>query len=192
MPSLWIMAGVIGLLVSSLSAASYRAKHLFRLHASTAKNTLAVRLFDPASPFSVLPVFVLEIIIVTVFTAITKAPDSVSIMSSSNDFSRGAVLLALWVWTSLHFALTLILFIRRHSHKERKPWLAHPNFNGAFFLILAILGVSWLLLGRSIVFLCLFFFLAGISILTTWEPVNVQEGFRPGKKLSGDFGRDQR
>lgn len=190
LPSLWILAGVIGLLVSSLSAASYRAKHLFQLHVSTAKNKLLVRLFDPASPSSVIPVLVLEVVLSGLFAALTETPGSASFWNGDeNGFFRISVMIAFWVWSSLHFALTFLIFTRRHySHKERKPWLTHPQFSGTFFLILAVLGIIWLLSGGNIVFPFFYLVISGVSLFIIWESVDAPDAH--GKELPADFGRD--
>lgn len=189
MPSLWILVSVMGLLVSSLSAASYRAKHHFRLHASTAKNVLLVRLFDPTSPISVIPILALEIAIAAFFVAITRDSSAASFWKGSeNEFTRKALMIAFLVWPCLHFALTFMFFARRHSHKERLPWLTHPQFNMLFFILLAVLGVVWALSGGTIVFPFFYFVMSAMGLFIIWEPVNDPDEIRPAE-LPSDFGR---
>ena len=191
MPVLWILAGVIGLLVSSLSAASYRAKYLFQLHMLTAKKGLLVRFFDPASPSSVIPVVALELFVAGLFAAITRNPEDASFWSGDGSvFPRTTLMIAFWIWSSFHFALMLVIFRRRHSHKERKPWLTHPQFSGTFFLILAILGIPWLLSGGNIVFPFFYLIMSTVSLFIIWEPVNESGDIHVGKELTADFGRD--
>ena len=191
LPALWILAGIIGLLVSSLSAASYRAKYLFQLHMSTAKKGLLVRFFDPASPSSVIPVVALELFVAGLFAAITRNPEDASFWSGDGSvFPRTTLMIAFWIWSSFHFALMLVIFRRRHSHKERKPWLTHPQFSGTFFLILAILGIPWLLSGGNIVFPFFYLVMSTVSLFIIWEPVNESRDIHFGKELTADFGRD--
>jgi len=190
-PALWIFVAVIGLLVSSLSAASYRAKHLFQLHMSNAKNALLVWFFDPASPSSVIPILALEIFVAGLFATMTAAPDSPSFWNGDeNIFARISMMIAFCVWSSLHFALTFVIFTRRHSHKERKPWLTHPKFSGLFFLILAILGIVWVLAEGTIAFPFFYFVMSAVGLFCIWEPVNKPGENGSGQELTADFGRE--
>lgn len=179
LPGLWILVGLFGLVVSSISAASYRAKNVFRLHAAAAKDkALAVRFFDPASPASVLPVVVLEIAVAAAFILLSMAP-----VLSSSSFTLPSMADEGWVplvmvyfgiliLSSAHFALFFIMFSRRHTHKERMPWQTHPGFGGLFFLIFAIFMIVWMMSGGNIVIPFFTFVMAVMISFILWEPMN--------------------
>ena len=145
LPCLWIMIGFIGLLCSSLSAASFRAKACFikrtvreRLH------TPFGRFLQPASPCSALSVCVLEIAVALIFISMVWTRSSLDFYHySTMKFGRYAntdalfmLMAAMMVWSVFHFALALMYHFRRKAHTDKKPWLAHGGFNGLVFVFL--------------------------------------------------------
>ena len=193
MPCQWMLTGLFGLVETSLSAASYRAKNVFLIHAAQAKNNeLRVRLFDPASPASVIPVIVLEIVIVVLFILFTTKSNVLDFSKESYD--KGPAEISLYFGTMIlsaaHFALFFITFSRRHSHKERKPWLTHPNFNGLFFLFLGIFTVAWMFSGGILVVPLFTYIMAVMAVFILWEPVNAPDEVRPAEPPPANFGRD--
>ena len=193
LPCQWMLAGLFGLVETSLSAASYRAKNVFKIHAAQAKNNeLHVRLFDPASPASVIPVIVLEIAIVVLF--IFFAMKSNVLDFSKESYDKGPAEISLYAGTMVlsaaHFALFFITFSRRHSHKERKPWLTHPNFNGLFFLFLAIFTIAWMFSGGILVVPLFTYVMAVMAVFILWEPVNAPDESAPVQPPPASFGRE--
>ncbi len=197
LPGLWILVGLFGLVESSISAASYRAKNVFRLHAAAAKgNLLSVRFFDPASPASAIPVIVLEIAVTAAFVVLSRAP----VLSSFSLLSRMAddgwtppvmVYFGVLILSSAHFALFFITFSRRHTHKEKKPWQTHPNFSGLFFLIFAIFMIAWMFSGGNLVIPFFTLVMAAMASFILWEPVNEQGESAPAQQPPpASFGRD--
>ncbi len=197
LPGLWILVGLFGLVESSISAASYRAKNVFRLHAAAAKgNMLFVRFFDPASPASAIPVIVLEIAVTAAFVVLSRAP----VLSSFSLLSRMAddgwtppvmVYFGVLILSSAHFALFFITFSRRHTHKEKKPWQTHPNFSGLFFLIFAIFMIAWMFSGGNLVIPFFTLVMAAMASFILWEPVNEQGESAPAQQPPpASFGRD--
>ena len=193
MPCQWILTGLFALVETSLSAASYRAKNVFKIHAAQAKNNeLHVRLFDPASPASVIPVIALEIALVGFF--IFFAMKSNVLDFSKESYDKGPAEISLYVGTMIlsaaHFALFFITFSRRHSHKERKPWLTHPNFNGLFFLFLAIFTVAWMFSGGILVVPLFTYVMAVMAVFILWEPINAPDESAPVQPPPAGFGRE--
>lgn len=195
LPCQWMLAGLFGLVETSLSAASYRAKNVFKIHAGQAKNNVfSVRFFDPASPASVIPVIALEIAIVGFFIFFAMKSNVLDFTKESYDVGPGAITLyiGLMVLAAAHFALIFLTFSRRHSHKERKPWQTHPNFNGLFFLIFAIFVIVWMMSGGLLVVPLFTYVMAVMAVFIIWEPINAPDEARPAEPPPADFGRDQR
>ena len=192
LPWLWILTGLFALVETSLSAASYRAKNVFRLHAQAAKdNALTVRLLDPASPASVVPVIALEIVLIALFILFAHDRGAISDLDLHSSVTT-ILYIGVMVLSSAHFALFFITFSRRHSHKERKPWLTHPKFNGLFFLFLAVFMIAWIFSGGILVIPLFTYVMAVMASFILWEPVNAPDEVRPAEPPPADFGREPR
>ena len=195
LPGLWMLVGLFGLVESSISSASYRAKNVFRLHAAAAKGSvLSVRFFDPASPASVFPVIVLEIVVTAAFIVLSIAPGlSFHLLSRMADDGWAPIVMVYFgilILASAHFALFFIPFSRRHTHKEKKPWQTHPNFSGLFFLIFAIFMIAWMFSGGNLVIPFFTFVMAAMASFILWEPVNEPGENAPAQQPPASFGRD--
>ena len=152
----------------------------------------SVRFFDPASPASVIPVIALEIAIVGFFIFFAMKSNVLDFTKESYDVGSGAITLyiGLMVLAAAHFALIFITFSRRHSHKERKPWQTHPNFNGLFFLIFAIFVIVWMMSGGLLVVPLFTYVMAVMAVFIIWEPINAPDEARPAEPPPADFGRE--
>ena len=190
LPWLWILTGLFALVETSLSAASYRAKNVFRLHAQAAKdNAPAVRLLDPASPASVVPVIIMEIVLIALFILFAHDRGAISDLDLHSSVTT-MLYIGVMVLSSAHFALFFLTFSRRHSHKERKPWLTHPNFNGLFFLFFAVFMIAWIFSGGILVIPLFSYVMAVMAVFILWEPVNAPDEVRPAEPPPADFGRE--
>ena len=114
---------VCGLLISSLSVTSPLAARLLQ---TRAKEPFLKKMFDPASPLSLLPVIALELV----------AFAAASFLTSPNrlDLLRFAVAFA-WInrartaWTVIHFGLALAYARQRRKPEMKAPWEFHVRFN---------------------------------------------------------------
>ena len=114
---------VCGLLVSSLSVTSPLAARQLQ---TRAKEPFLKKIFDPASPLSLLPVIALELV----------AFAAASFLTSPNrlDLLRVAVAFA-WIgrartaWTAIHFGLALAYARQRRKPEMKAPWEFHVRFN---------------------------------------------------------------
>lgn len=151
LPALWVMAGFIGLLCSSLSAASFRAKARFIMRTVTRGKHLP-RFLNPASPCSTLAVCILELVAAALFIGVpwSRNPSATFwIHKLFSEFGRRAdsdakfmLMAALMVFSAFHFALALMYHFRREVPTDKQPWQAHARFNKLFFVFL----VAFLLL----------------------------------------------
>ena len=150
------MVGFIGLLCSSLSAASFRAKACFIKQAVRERiHTPFGRFLNPASPCSALSVCVLEIVVALIFFAMVWTRSPMDFLSySSRRFGRSAntdalfmLMAAMMIWSVFHFALALMYHFRRKSHTDKKPWLAHDGFNGLVFVFLIVFLLLYVFVG---------------------------------------------
>ena len=120
-----LFLSVSGLLVTSVSVISYRAAAL-RLRRED--GPLLRKLFDPASPVSLVPVVILEIIALMTVSIWTE-PFS-RYMHFRETFMRlNSPQTARVVWTAIHFGI-VIAYIRQLRRPEMKePWNSHVRFN---------------------------------------------------------------
>ena len=155
-----LVLSVCGLLVSSVSMTSLRAD---RLRMSRANAPFRLKLFDPASPASLLPVFALEIII---FIIVTDLNSFLSFGAfTADNWSRTARVF----WSVMHFSLVFTFWRQHRDPKRKDPWNSHVLFNMTSivllvlsFLLLALVGpaakaVSGILYIASIVLYLVFF-----------------------------------
>jgi hypothetical protein len=106
------------LLVTSVSMTSFHAERLSRIRSG---DSFLRRIFDPASPLSLIPVFLLEAVSIGVFLWTTGKPDE------TTNFKL--LVLAPLPWAILHFGL-LITFTKQRFKQDMKPaWLSHVQFN---------------------------------------------------------------
>ena len=120
---------VCGLLVSSVSMTSHRAEMLSR---SRPDETFLRRIFDPASPLSLIPVFLLEAVSIAVLFLWHELFPTLS-------SSRLPLLtIALLSWAVLHFGLFLVFTKQRFKQDMKSAWLSHTLFN-KFCISLGIL-----------------------------------------------------
>jgi hypothetical protein len=157
-PGLWIMLGFIGMLCSSLAAASFRAKACFIKKIVVGQKYLP-RFLNPASPCYVLTVCVLEIAVAAFFIGLPWARSRGFWSSSLTEFGHDAdfvdarymLMTALMILSSLHFSLAILYHFRRRSHTDKKPWKTNAGLNGLFFVFL-------------IAFLLLFVFASSLTL----------------------------
>lgn len=158
LPCLWIMVGFIGLLCSSLSAASFRAKACFiRRTVWERIRTPFGRFHHPASPCSALSVCILEIVVALIFISMvwTRTPmnfykySTMKFGHSANTDAIFMLMAAMMIWSVFHFALALMYHFRRKSHTDKKPWLAHGGFNGLVFVFLIAFLLLYVFVGNA-------------------------------------------
>lgn len=133
MVMVWGLAVCIcGLLVTSISTTSPLAERQMQ---TRAKEPFLKKLFDPASPLSLLPVLALELItLATVFILFQSEREAIR-MPGSYHGVVGTLLLYSWgnrarnVWTALHFGLALAYVRQRKKTEMKAPWDFNVRFN---------------------------------------------------------------
>ena len=114
---------VCGLLISSLSVTSPLAARQLQ---TRAKEPFLKKLFDPASPLSLLPVIVLELVAFATASFLTS-PNRLDLLRFSVAFAwigRGRT-----AWTVIHFGLALAYARQRRKPEMKAPWEFHVRFN---------------------------------------------------------------
>lgn len=122
---------ICGLLVTSLSVTSPLAERQIQ---TRAKEPFLRKLFDPASPLSLLPVIALELAaLAAVLTLFLPALESMR--AGSGYRLIGGVILFSWgsrarnAWTAIHFALAFSYVRQRKKPEMKAPWDFHVRFN---------------------------------------------------------------
>lgn len=153
-----LYACVCCLLVTSISFTSHKAA-LLRRDPERGEGLLQ-KLFDPASPVSLFPVFALEVLSIAVVRFAT-GPFLESIFPGGVSAIRIWYMFAVVSWTVLHIALGCT-FLRRKP-ESREPWNSHGTFNVLiiFFAVIILLILSLLENAATGIATCLF----GFSIL---------------------------
>lgn len=126
--TLGLSVSVCGLLVTSLSVTSPLAERQIQ---TRTKEPFLRKLFDPASPLSLLPVLALELItLATVFILF-----QLDIRTGSYHDVVGTLILyscgsrARNAWTAIHFGLALTYIRQRKKPEMKAPWDFHVRFN---------------------------------------------------------------
>ena len=121
---------VSGLLITSISVTSPLAGRQFQ---TRAKEPFLRKLFDPASPLSLIPVFALELIALATFFLLFRL-ESMS-MQSSGYHQLGLGVLLSWgnrarnVWTAIHIGLVFAYIRQRRKQEMKPPWEFNVFFN---------------------------------------------------------------
>ena len=123
---------ICGLLVTSMSATSPLAARQLQ---TRAKEPFLKKMFDPASPLSLLPALALELItLATLFILFQSEREAIRtpgtyhgvvgtiILYSCGSRARNA-------WTAIHFALALAYVRQRKKPEMKAPWDFHVRFN---------------------------------------------------------------
>lgn len=123
---------ICGLLVTSMSATSPLAARQLQ---TRAKEPFLKKLFDPASPLSLLPVLALELItLATVFILFQSDREAIR-MPGTYHGAVGTLILyscgsrARNAWTAIHFGLALEYARQRRKPELKAPWEFHVRFN---------------------------------------------------------------
>jgi hypothetical protein len=126
--TLGLSVSVCGLLVTSLSVTSPLAERQIQ---TRTKEPFLRKLFDPASPLSLLPVIALELItLATVFILF-----QLDIRTGSYHDVVGTLILyscgsrARNAWTAIHFALAFSYIRQRKKMEMKAPWDFNVRFN---------------------------------------------------------------
>ena len=100
-----------------------------------AKEPFLKKLFDPASPLSLLPVIALELIaLATVFILFQSEREAIRTPGSYHGVV-GTLILYSWgsrvrnAWTAIHFGLALAYIRQRRKPEMKAPWDFHVRFN---------------------------------------------------------------
>lgn len=122
---------VCGLLVSSLSVTSPLAERQRRIRE---KEPFLRKLFDPASPLSLIPVVALELIVLaTMFLSVRvfvrTAGGYHGPLGTAIRYSLGSVGRIRNAWTVIHFGLALAYTSQRRKPEMKAPWESHVRFN---------------------------------------------------------------
>ena len=133
MVMMWGLAACIcGLLVTSMSATSPLAARQLQ---TRAKEPFLKKLFDPASPLSLLLVISLELISLAA-VLILLLPEQESLRTTGSLHGVfGTLILYSWgsrvrnVWTALHFGLAFAYARQRKKPEMKAPWEFHVRFN---------------------------------------------------------------
>lgn len=134
MVMIWGLAVCIcGLLVTSISTTSPLAERQMQ---TRAKEPFLKKLFDPASPLSLLPVLALELItLATVFILFQSEQAAIRTPGGGYHSVVRTLLLYSWVsrarnaWTAIHFALALAYVRQRKKTEMKAPWDFNVRFN---------------------------------------------------------------
>ena len=130
--TLGLSVSICGLLVTSLSVTSPLAERQIQ---TRAKEPFLRKLFDPASPLSLLPVLALELItLATVFILFQSDREAIR-MPGTYHGAVGTLILyscgsrARNAWTAIHFALAFSYVRQRKKPEMKAPWDFHVRFN---------------------------------------------------------------
>ena len=123
---------VCGLLVTSMSATSPLAARQLQIRA---KEPFLKKLFDPASPLSLLPALALELItLATVFILFQSDREAIRTPGSYHDVVGTIILYSCGsrarnAWTAIHFGLAFAYARQRRKPEMKAPWDFHVRFN---------------------------------------------------------------
>ncbi len=119
------------LLVTSMSVTSLLAEQQRRINA---KGSFLRKLFDPASPLSLLPVIALELIVLaTMFLSVRVFMRTEGgyhgLLGSAILYSLSSLGRIRNAWTAIHFGLALAYASQRRKPEMKAPWEFHVRFN---------------------------------------------------------------
>lgn len=132
---------ICGLLVTSMSATSPLAARQLQ---TRAKEPFLKKLFDPASPLSLLPVLALELItLATVFILFQSEREAIRMPGSYHGVVGTLILYSCGsrarnIWTAIHFGLAFSYVRQRKKPEMKAPW----DFNVRFNMIVLITYVA--------------------------------------------------
>jgi hypothetical protein len=141
-----LIVTVCCLLVTSVSMTSYHAERLSRIRSG---DSLLRRIFDPASPLSLVPVFLLEAVVIAVVffwdKLFLQRPGAMAVQAAGKNKESFMILsllpYALLPWAVLHFGLLIAFTKQRFKHDMKPAWISHVPFN----MVCIILGVLTML-----------------------------------------------
>ena len=122
---------ITGLLVTSISVTSPLAERQIQ---TRTKEPFLRKIFDPASPLSLLPVLALELAALAT-VLILFMPDPQALRSLRYRQSFGGIIIYGWAgtarnaWTAIHFALAFAYVRQRKKPEMKAPWDFHVRFN---------------------------------------------------------------
>ena len=148
-----VFACVSGLLVTSNSATSHNAKLL----RDRTDKPFRRKLFDPASMFSLFPVFALELLSLFVISY-RFAPFGLSFYGSYGGNSSLHVFRI--AWTIMHIALAITALRQRRNPELKEPWLSHSKFNMTCMLLFALVPLLVTLVRINAVSIAVFIYIA--------------------------------
>ncbi len=132
---------VFGLLVTSVSVTSHNAELLRRKQPDM---PFWKKLFDPASPVSLVPVFVLELVSLFVINVFARK----FAMAAHGGFGSGVFFRNFWAIQ--HVALAVIYMRQWNDPTVREPWNSHVRFNSYVFFSAALIFLLQLLFSITI------------------------------------------
>jgi hypothetical protein len=165
--SLYITWGLIicicGLLVTSVSVTSPLAE---RQLLTRPKEPFLRRLFDPASPLSLIPVIALELLSLATLISFLRPFTHTSHIEMLVLYSWGGR--ARNAWTAIHFGLALTYARQRRKPEMKPPW----NFNVSFNMVCLVSYVAIQLLlalttGKGAGFVGLVLYIVSFIVLFT-------------------------
>ena len=171
-----LFLSVCGLLVSSISVTSLLADRQRQLRA---KKPFLREMFDPASPVSLIPVVVLELIVLLTVPAWTEPfRRHMSFRMSSGSWTLPVRV----IWTAIHFGLVFAYVRQRRKPEMKDPWNFNVSFNMA--CIIGIVAVALILVLSEDAAMGLSIGLYAVSIIVLG--IFCQSYFRAGKKAPSD------
>lgn len=128
--ALGVFVCITGLLVTSISVTSPLAERQIQ---TRTKEPFLRKIFDPASPLSLLPVLALELI--ALVTVLILFQTQASLRTAGDRRLLEAAILYSWssrarnIWTAIHFALAFAYVRQRKKPEMKAPWDFHVRFN---------------------------------------------------------------
>ena len=135
------------LLVTSVSVTSPLAERQRRIRA---KGPFLRKLFDPASPFSLIPILALELIALAAVSEWIRPFTRFMNIGRTRSVAGDCVQIARVVWTAMHFSLAFVSARQLRKPERKDPWLSHLPFNRAFSICLVAVGLPVVLTGMNL------------------------------------------
>ncbi len=148
--TLGLFVCITGLLVTSISVTSPLAARQLQ---TRAKEPFLRKLFDPASPLSLLPVLALELIALATVLILFQA--QASLRTAGDRRLLEAAILYSWssrarnAWTAIHFGLALAYARQRRKPEMKAPWDFHVRFNMTVLVTYVAIQLFLALTSRS-------------------------------------------
>ncbi len=173
---------VFGLLVTSHSMTSHHAERLCRIRAG---EPFLRQIFDPASPLSLIPIFLLEA--VSVGTFLGSNTHFLRVAFSNSEDRLALCCAALLPWAVLHFGL-LIEFTKQRFKQDMKPaWNSHIRFNLVCIILAVITLLSLLLFHRIFIGFSIVVYL--VSIVLWGFIALIERQYSARNQYNSDTGR---